>query len=106
MIDRIVGAVAQNSTSTTSSSSAAQIPNYSSVISQMAQDFVSFMNLLLGTIDSTVISIARLAYISVLLVGVLLYFTHAERRLGKDLIKGGIVLAILAEFVFPLIARA
>lgn len=105
MLDRIASAAVQNSTSTATSLSAAQVPNYGSVISQMAQDFVSFMNVLLGTVDSTVITIARLAYISVLLVGVLLYFTHVERRLGKDLIKGGIILAVLAEFVFPFIAR-
>lgn len=76
------------------------------VIQQMAQQFTNFMTLLLGTIDSTVIVVARLAYVSILLIGVLLYFTHAERRLGKDLIKGGVILAVLSEFIFPLIIRA
>ena len=37
--------------------------------------------------------------------GVLFYSTHLSMRLGKDLIKGGVVLAFLSEFVFPLISR-
>jgi hypothetical protein len=63
------------------------------------------MTLVLATVDSTVLDLTRVAYVTVLLVGLLLYFTHLERRLGKDLIKGGVVLAVLAEFVFPLFVR-
>jgi hypothetical protein len=37
--------------------------------------------------------------------GLLLYFTHVNRRQGKDLVKGGVVLAVLSEFVFPGISR-
>ncbi len=92
-----------NSTTTTTTTTQSQ--NIGGVIGQMAQEFTSFMTTVLGTIDSTVIVLARLAYISVLLMGVLLYYTHLERRLGRDLIKGGIVLAILSEFVFPLIGK-
>lgn len=80
-------------------------PDLGSVIQQLAQQFTSLMSVLLGTVDSTAIVLARLAYVSVLLLGVLLYFTHLERRLGKDLIKGGVVLAVLSEFVFPAISR-
>ena len=36
-----------------------------------------------------------------LLVGVFLYFTMVNRRLGKELIVGGMALAILSELVFP-----
>ncbi|HUI86161.1 MAG TPA: hypothetical protein VLY21_03290 [Nitrososphaerales archaeon] len=82
-----------------------QPPNFASILQQLAQQFTSFMTSLLTTIDSTIVIIARLAYVTVLLLGILLYFTHAERRLGKDLIKGGIILAVLSEFVFPLISR-
>lgn len=71
----------------------------------LAQRFTSVMIVILATLDNTVIYLARLAYISVLMVGLLLYYTHTERRLGKDLIKGGIVLAILAEFVFPALVK-
>jgi len=75
------------------------------VIQQLAQQFTSTMGAILTTIDSTVIDIARLAYVTVLLLGILLYFTHVERRLGKDLIKGGVVLAVLSEFVLPAISK-
>ena len=82
--------------------SAVQPPSsLASTVQSLAQQFTSIMTVILTTLDSTVIDVARLAYISVLMVGLLLYYTHTERRLGKDLIKGGIVLAILAEFVFP-----
>ncbi len=84
---------------------APQTPNFGSIIQQLAQQFTSVMTSLLTTVDSTIVIITRLAYVTVLLLGVLLYFTHAERRLGKDLIKGGIILAVLSEFVFPLISK-
>ncbi len=80
-------------------------PDIGNVIQQLAQQFTSIMSTVLATVDSTVIELARLAYVSVLLVGILLYFTHFEKRLGKDLIKGGVVLALLSEFVFPAIIK-
>lgn len=86
--------------------SAAQTPpDLADAIQQLAQQFTSLMSAILSTIDSTVIDVARLAYVSLLLIGFLLYFTHIERRLGKDLIKGGVALAFLAEFVFPYISK-
>ena len=75
------------------------------VVQQMAQQFSSVMGSVLATIDSTVIDVSRMAYVTVLLLGVLLYFSHLDKRLGKDLIKGGVVLAVLAEFIFPGISR-
>ncbi|HXW36414.1 MAG TPA: hypothetical protein VEJ36_00690 [Nitrososphaerales archaeon] len=104
MIDAAVELLASVS-ATNSTSNSVAAPNYTTVIQQMAQDFVNFTSVLLGAVDSTILTIARLVYISVLLIGVLLYFTHAEKRLGKDMIKGGIVLAVLAEFVFPAVSR-
>ncbi len=80
-------------------------PDLGNSIQQLAQQFTSMMSVILTTIDTTVIDLARLAYVSVLLVGLLLYFSHVERRLGKDLIKGGVVLAVLSEFVFPVIVK-
>jgi hypothetical protein len=48
-----------------------------------------------------VIDIARVAYVTCLLVGILLYFTHVGRRLGKDLMFGGVALVVLTEYVVP-----
>lgn len=75
-------------------------------IQQFAQQFTSIMTYLLATIDSTVIDVARAAYITLLLVGILLYYTHAAQRLGRDLIKGGVALAIISEFIFPWLVKA
>ena len=80
-------------------------PDIGSLIQSLAQQFTSLMSVVLTTIDTTVIQLARLAYVSVLLLGILLYFTRVERRLGKDLIKGGVILAVLSEFVFPYLIK-
>ena len=66
-------------------------PDMVSVIQQLAQQFTTVMSAVLSTVNSTEVEIARIAYVSVLLLGLLLYFTHIEKRLGKDLIKGGVV---------------
>ncbi|MDG6981037.1 MAG: hypothetical protein JRN51_08000 [Nitrososphaerota archaeon] len=80
-------------------------PGTETMIQQFAQQFSSTATFLLNTIDSTVVDISRVAYVTVLMVGALLYFTHASMRLGKDLMKGGILLIIIIEFVFPLLAK-
>jgi hypothetical protein len=76
------------------------------LIQQLAQQFTSTMTFLLSTVDSTVVDLARVAYVTLLLVGIMLYYTHAAQRLGKDLIKGGVALAIISEFIFPWLIRA
>jgi len=76
------------------------------LIQQLVQQFTSTMTFLLNTVDSAAVDLARAAYITLLLVGILLYYTHAAQRLGKDLIKGGVALAIISEFVFPWLVKA
>jgi hypothetical protein len=76
-------------------------PDFGSIIQQLASEFTSVATALLVAVDSAAIDLARVAYVTVILLGTLLYFTHLERRLGKDLIKGGVVLAVLSEIVFP-----
>jgi type IV secretory pathway TrbL component len=71
------------------------------VIQQLANEFTSDATELLDAIDGAVINITRVAYITVLILGIFLYFTHLQRRLGRELIVGGIILAVLSEFVFP-----
>ena len=80
-------------------------PGAENLIQQFAQQFTAAVTLLLATVDSTVVDLARVAYVSLVMVGLLLYYTHLERRLGKDLIKGGVVLALLSEFVFPVLTK-
>jgi hydrogenase-4 membrane subunit HyfE len=80
-------------------------PDIGSVIQQFAQQFMAVSSFLLTTLNTAVIDVGRLAWGSLLLLGLFLYYTHAAMRLGKDLIKGGVLLAILVEFVFPYIIK-
>ena len=80
-------------------------PDIGTIIQRLADQFAAGATQVVGAINSTVIDLSRLAYISALLVGVFLYSTHLEKRLGKDLMKGGLLLAVLSEFVFPLISK-
>lgn len=80
-------------------------PGTDGMIQGFAQQFTSAVSLLLSTVDSTVIDLSRVAYVTLLMLGLLLYFTHLEKRLGKDLIKGGVALALISEFVFPFLTK-
>jgi hypothetical protein len=80
-------------------------PGADNLIQQFAQQFTSAMSVLLTTLNTTVMDLTRIVYVTLLMIGLLLYFTHVERRLGKDLIKGGVALAIISEFVFPWLTR-
>jgi len=75
--------------------------NLGSAVQQFAGQFATGTAAVLGSVNSAVLDIARVAYVTCLLVGVLLYFTHLGRRLGKDLIVGGVLLVVLTEYVIP-----
>lgn len=84
--------------------SAAPSAANASTIQGFASQFAADTTAVLGSIDAAVVDIVRVAYITCLLVGVLLYFTHLGRRLGKDLIIGGVLLVVMTEFVIPAVA--
>ena len=73
-------------------------------IQQYASQFATETAAVLTTINTAVIDIVRVAYVTCLLVGVLLYYTHIGRRLGKDLIYGGVALIVVTEIVIPFVA--
>lgn len=79
-----------------------QPTNFGNLLQEYANQFTSDVSQLLLTVDSTVVTLCKLAFVTLLLLGVFLYFTRIHRRLGKDLIYGGVILAILTEIVFPL----
>jgi len=80
---------------------APQPPDFVTSIQQFAGQFAAQTAVVLASVNSAVVDIVRVAYVTCLLVGVLLYFTHLGRRLGKDLIIGGVLLVILGEYVIP-----
>jgi hypothetical protein len=78
-------------------------PDLAGTLQQLASQFSAGANQVLVAIDGTVIDITRVAYITVLIIGVFLYFTRLNRRLGRELIAGGIILAVLSQYVFPVL---
>ncbi|MDA4115588.1 MAG: hypothetical protein OK442_03405 [Thaumarchaeota archaeon] len=80
---------------------APQPPDLGASIQQFASQFATETAAVLTAINAAVIDIARVAYITCLLVGILLYYTHLGKRLGKDLIFGGVALVVLTEYVVP-----
>jgi|GEM_PF-2628191 len=49
------------------------------------------------------LEIARDIYVATALIGLILWTTHVNRRLGWDLLWGSFVLAIACEIIFPAI---
>src|SRR5690242_18870222 len=80
---------------------ASQSPDLATAIQQFASQFATETAAVLSSVNAAVLDIARVAYVTCLLVGVLLYFTHLSRRLGKDLIVGGALLVVISEYVIP-----
>jgi hypothetical protein len=76
-------------------------PDLATAIQHFASQFAAETAAVLTTVNAAVIDIVRVAYITCLLVGILLYYAHLGRRLGKDLIYGGVALVVLTEYVVP-----
>jgi hypothetical protein len=77
---------------------APQSPDLATAIQQFATETAAA----LSSVNAAALEIARVAYVTCLLVGVLLYFTHiGRRRLGKDLVVGGALLLVITEYVIP-----
>jgi hypothetical protein len=79
--------------------------NMVSSIQSFASQFATGAATVLGSVDTVALQIMRALYVTLLVVGVLLYFSHANRRLGKDFMSGGIALIVMIEFVFPFISK-
>ena len=77
---------------------------FSGELQQLANEFNEIAAQLVSTADNVIIDLTKLAYVTALLLGLFLYFTRLARRLGRELIIGGIILAILVQFVFPSIS--
>jgi hypothetical protein len=81
--------------------SAATAPPDLAAVQQFASQFATETAAVLSSVNAAVVDVARVAYVTCLLVGVLLYFTHLARRMGKDLIVGGVMLVVITEYVIP-----
>ncbi len=72
-----------------------------SSIEQWVAQFSVASTQFLQAVNTAFTGIFRIAWITLLPAGALLYLTHLHRKLGKELIGGGIVMMLLVQFVFP-----
>lgn len=69
-----------------------KIDEFFNALEELASEFFSRANLF-------ILAIARISYITLAIAGLLLYFSGIDKYRGKSLIVGGLVLAILTEFM-------
>jgi len=67
----------------------------------LANRFLALVEKIISIVKVIVSQISRIAYTLVGMVGVLLYFSRFNKRIGMDLMKGAIILAIIVEVIFP-----
>ena len=82
-----------------------QYPEIGTMIQQLSGGFVTNATQFLTSIDSAAVRLARLAYGTAFLVGVLLYLTRLHKGLGREMITGGVILAVLSEFILPVLLK-
>jgi|SRR5712691_7919659 len=85
-------------------SNASQSSAPGSSIQQWVNQFASGSTQVLQVVNAAFKDVLGLSWITLISLGVLLYLTHLHRKLGKDFIVGGVVMAVLVQFVFPWIA--
>ena len=99
MLQQVLQAYGNISSSATGNSTASFI----SSAQNWAATFASDAQSVLLSLDNAAIDVGKAAFIFLIVAGSLLYFTRASRRLGRELVSGGIVVGILIAFVFPFI---
>jgi hypothetical protein len=75
--------------------------NSTELFENLSSKFVNLFEKVVIILKGAVLNIARIAYSLVGMVGVLLYFSRLNKRLGLDLIKGALILALISEIIFP-----
>ena len=55
------------------------------------------------TMDNAAIDIGKAAVVFLVIAGVVLWFTHVNKHMGKELLEGGIVIGLFIEFGVPLL---
>lgn len=72
-----------------------------SMITAMIDQFVEGGTEVVLHIIYGLIKISRVVYILLIVLGIFLYFGHINRRMGKNFIIGGIVMALMFEYLIP-----
>jgi hypothetical protein len=74
------------------SSLISKIDEFFNALEQIASEFFTRANLF-------ILTIARISYITLATAGLLLYFSGIDRYRGRSLIIGGLILALITEFM-------
>lgn len=82
-----------------------QYPDIATIIQQLSGGIAANATQFVMALDSAAIRLARLAYVAAFLIGALLYFTQLHKNLGRDMVTGGLFLAVLSEFILPAIIK-
>jgi hypothetical protein len=73
------------------------------VIQNFATGFATNMSAVTLSLDSAALDIGKAAVVFLVIAGVILWFTRVNRRLGKELVTGGVFIGLFIEFVVPLL---
>lgn len=79
------------------------LPSNVSSIQGFANTFAAGTASLIATLDGAAVDIGRAAFIFLIIAGVLLWFSRVNKHLGKELVEGGVIIALFIEFVVPIL---
>jgi hypothetical protein len=72
-------------------------------IQNFASGFATNMSVVTLTMDNAAIDIGKAAVVFLIIVGVLLWFSRVNKRLGKELVEGGVIIGLFIEFAVPVL---
>jgi len=72
-------------------------------IQNFASGFATNMSAVTLTMDNAAVDIGKTAVVFLVIAGVILWFTRVNKRLGKELVGGGILIGLFIEYVVPLL---
>jgi hypothetical protein len=72
-------------------------------IQSFANGFAANMSVVTLTMDNAAIDIGKAAVVFLVIAGVLLWFSRVNKRLGKELLEGGIIIGFFIEFAIPVL---
>jgi len=72
-------------------------------IQNFASGFATNMTAVTLTMDNAAVDIGKAAVIFLVIAGAILWFTRVNKRMGKELVSGGILIGLFIEFVVPVL---
>ena len=100
---RKMAAILPLAPSSNPSNSSASSGGFISSITMWGQTFANDVSAVLYSIDNAVLDIGKAVFITLIILGVFLWFSRGDRRLGKELVTGGIIIAAFIFIGVPLL---